>query len=257
MAQLLLQQGKVTEALKYFERAAELSRTEGEITNALEYAEATRTQLEVSKIALSDSLLLILLFFIFVAAFANIVARYKGSAKVSAAGKQTSRHGRRLGRTWDEINRKMNFEASCLVLLHFFHVLSMSDSIFATLFPSHFLLILFTAVFKSNKTVILYIWLFFDAIFSTFAEDIKQDQGYVWRLLLLHISDFCTLPLVFSPSFHFPLLGLGSYLTLFHEVLYPNEHCPFVYFVEERLLVLVFFGEFSYLKLYLFCLVLW
>jgi import receptor subunit TOM70 len=45
---LLLQQGKVTEALKYFERAAELSRTEGEIVNALSYAEATRTQLEVS-----------------------------------------------------------------------------------------------------------------------------------------------------------------------------------------------------------------
>ena len=48
MAQLLLQQGKVTEALQYFERAAELSRTEGEIVNALSYAEATRTQLEVN-----------------------------------------------------------------------------------------------------------------------------------------------------------------------------------------------------------------
>jgi import receptor subunit TOM70 len=48
MAQLLLQQGKVTEALTYFERAAELSRTEGEVVNALSYAEATRTQLEVS-----------------------------------------------------------------------------------------------------------------------------------------------------------------------------------------------------------------
>ena len=47
--QLLLQQGKVTEALKYFERAAELSRTEGEIINALSYAEATRTQLEVQE----------------------------------------------------------------------------------------------------------------------------------------------------------------------------------------------------------------
>lgn len=47
MAQLLLQQGKVTEALKYFEQAAELSRTEGEVVNALSYAEATRTQLEV------------------------------------------------------------------------------------------------------------------------------------------------------------------------------------------------------------------
>ncbi|SLM33579.1 mitochondrial import receptor subunit tom-70 [Lasallia pustulata] len=49
MAQLLLQQGKVTQALKYFERAAELSRTEGEIVNALSYAEATRTQLEVQE----------------------------------------------------------------------------------------------------------------------------------------------------------------------------------------------------------------
>jgi import receptor subunit TOM70 len=49
MAQLLLQQGNVTEALKYFERAAELSRTEGEIVNALSYAEATRTQLEVQE----------------------------------------------------------------------------------------------------------------------------------------------------------------------------------------------------------------
>ena len=49
MAQLLLQQGKVTDALKYFERAADLSRTEGEIVNALSYAEATRTQLEVQE----------------------------------------------------------------------------------------------------------------------------------------------------------------------------------------------------------------
>ncbi|PWW76597.1 mitochondrial precursor protein [Tuber magnatum] len=49
MAQLLLQQGKVTEALKYFEKAATLSRTEGEIINALSYAEATRTQLEVQE----------------------------------------------------------------------------------------------------------------------------------------------------------------------------------------------------------------
>ena len=49
MAQLLLQQGKVTEALRYFEQAAELSRTEGEVVNALSYAEATRTQLEVRK----------------------------------------------------------------------------------------------------------------------------------------------------------------------------------------------------------------
>lgn len=47
MAQLLLSQGNVTEALKYFEKAADLSRTEGEIVNALQYAEATRTQIEV------------------------------------------------------------------------------------------------------------------------------------------------------------------------------------------------------------------
>ena len=49
MAQLLLQQGKITEALKYFEKAAELSRTEGEIVNAVSYVEATRTQLEVQE----------------------------------------------------------------------------------------------------------------------------------------------------------------------------------------------------------------
>ncbi|KAI1641432.1 import receptor [Biscogniauxia mediterranea] len=49
MAQLLLQQGKVTEALTYFERAAELARTPGEIVNALSYAEATRTQLQVQE----------------------------------------------------------------------------------------------------------------------------------------------------------------------------------------------------------------
>lgn len=49
MAQLLLQQGKVTDALTYFQRAAELARTEGEVVNALSYAEATRTQLEVQE----------------------------------------------------------------------------------------------------------------------------------------------------------------------------------------------------------------
>ncbi|KAL2006908.1 hypothetical protein VTN00DRAFT_9576 [Thermoascus crustaceus] len=49
MAQLLLQQGKVSQALKYFERAAELARTEGEVINAISYAEATRTQLEVQE----------------------------------------------------------------------------------------------------------------------------------------------------------------------------------------------------------------
>ncbi|KAI6351372.1 TOM (translocase of outer membrane) complex component [Pyricularia grisea] len=49
MAQLQLQQGKVTEALKQFERAAELARTEGELVNALSYAEATRTQITVQE----------------------------------------------------------------------------------------------------------------------------------------------------------------------------------------------------------------
>ncbi|MCJ1326439.1 TOM (translocase of outer membrane) complex component [Thelotrema lepadinum] len=49
MAQLLLQQGKVTEAMTYFERAADLSRTEAEIINSLSYAEATRTQIEVQQ----------------------------------------------------------------------------------------------------------------------------------------------------------------------------------------------------------------
>lgn len=49
MAQLQLQQGKVVEALKQFERAAELARTEGELVNALSYAEATRTQITVQE----------------------------------------------------------------------------------------------------------------------------------------------------------------------------------------------------------------
>jgi import receptor subunit TOM70 len=49
MAQLLLQQGKVAEAVKYFERAAELARTEGELVNVLQYAEATRTQIQVQE----------------------------------------------------------------------------------------------------------------------------------------------------------------------------------------------------------------
>ncbi|KAK0671788.1 PaTOM70 mitochondrial precursor proteins import receptor encoded by the PaTom70 protein [Cercophora samala] len=49
MAQLLLQQGRVTEALKYFERAAELARTEGELVSAISYAEATRTQIQVQE----------------------------------------------------------------------------------------------------------------------------------------------------------------------------------------------------------------
>jgi mitochondrial import receptor subunit TOM70 len=48
VAQLLLQQGKVAQALKYFERASELARTEAETVSAVSYAEATRAQLDVS-----------------------------------------------------------------------------------------------------------------------------------------------------------------------------------------------------------------
>jgi hypothetical protein len=47
LAQFLLHANKVPEALRAFEKAAELSRTEMEIVNALQYAEAVRTQLEV------------------------------------------------------------------------------------------------------------------------------------------------------------------------------------------------------------------
>lgn len=49
IAQLSLQQGKVSQALEYFEKAADLARTEAEIINAISYAEATRTQLEVQQ----------------------------------------------------------------------------------------------------------------------------------------------------------------------------------------------------------------
>jgi import receptor subunit TOM70 len=49
LAQLLLQQGKVAQALKYFERAGELARTEAEVVNAVSYAEATRAQLDVQE----------------------------------------------------------------------------------------------------------------------------------------------------------------------------------------------------------------
>lgn len=57
MAQLLLQQGKVDGALQYFEQAARLARTEAEIVNALSYAEATRTQLQVCILAFISSYL--------------------------------------------------------------------------------------------------------------------------------------------------------------------------------------------------------
>jgi tetratricopeptide (TPR) repeat protein len=85
MAQLLLQQGKVTEALKYFERAAELSRTEGEIVNALSYAEATRTQLEVSHIRHTRS-------------FYIVANTTPGPRKVPQTGITIGRNGRRSRR---------------------------------------------------------------------------------------------------------------------------------------------------------------
>ncbi|KAI1327324.1 mitochondrial precursor protein [Xylariaceae sp. FL0255] len=49
MAQLLLQQGKITDALKKFEKVAEIARTQGEIVTAISYAEATRTQIQVQE----------------------------------------------------------------------------------------------------------------------------------------------------------------------------------------------------------------
>ena len=49
MAQLLLQRGSITEALKFFRRAAELARTEFEMINALSYSEATACQLKIQE----------------------------------------------------------------------------------------------------------------------------------------------------------------------------------------------------------------
>lgn len=49
MAQLLLQRGNITEALKYFRRAADLARTEFEMINALSYSEATACQLKIQE----------------------------------------------------------------------------------------------------------------------------------------------------------------------------------------------------------------
>lgn len=49
LSQFLLTQGKAKDALQYFEKSAEVARTEAEIINALSYAEATRTQLEVER----------------------------------------------------------------------------------------------------------------------------------------------------------------------------------------------------------------
>lgn len=92
MAQLLLQQGKVTEALTYFERAAELSRTEGEIVNALSYAEATRTQLEVRAL-------------IHMTIFPNQIADNDvGSREVPSTRLSSLRHGCRRSSRHDEVN---------------------------------------------------------------------------------------------------------------------------------------------------------
>lgn len=49
LSQFLLTQGKAKDALQYFQKSAEVARTEAEIVNALSYAEATRTQLEVER----------------------------------------------------------------------------------------------------------------------------------------------------------------------------------------------------------------
>ncbi|KAI9891516.1 MAG: TOM (translocase of outer membrane) complex component [Vezdaea aestivalis] len=54
LAQLLLQQNRVADAIKYFDRSVELARTEGEMVNAISYAEATRTQLEVQEPNFND-----------------------------------------------------------------------------------------------------------------------------------------------------------------------------------------------------------
>jgi len=39
LAQILLQEGRTTEALEFFDKAVELGRTEGELVSALSYAE--------------------------------------------------------------------------------------------------------------------------------------------------------------------------------------------------------------------------
>lgn len=93
MAQLLLQQGKVPDALKCFERAAELSRTEAEIVNALSYAEATRTQLEVSESRVDAARTLV----------ADPIIS-TGSREVSPTSKQVTRSwSRRDGRPRDAV----------------------------------------------------------------------------------------------------------------------------------------------------------
>jgi import receptor subunit TOM70 len=49
LAQVLLQEGKIAEALTYFDQSADLARSESELVNALSYAEAARTQLDLTE----------------------------------------------------------------------------------------------------------------------------------------------------------------------------------------------------------------
>lgn len=49
IAQLLLQQGKIEDAIEYFDKSAQLARTESELVNALSYYEATKIQLRVTQ----------------------------------------------------------------------------------------------------------------------------------------------------------------------------------------------------------------
>ena len=44
LAQLSLQQGKIDEAIKWFEKSGKLARTEGELVNAITYEHASRAQ---------------------------------------------------------------------------------------------------------------------------------------------------------------------------------------------------------------------
>ena len=45
LAQILLEQGNLEEALKYYEIAIDLARTEAEIEHALSFVEATKAQI--------------------------------------------------------------------------------------------------------------------------------------------------------------------------------------------------------------------
>ncbi|WWD20858.1 hypothetical protein CI109_105335 [Kwoniella shandongensis] len=49
LAQLSLQQGKIDEAIKWFEKSAQLARTEGELVNAITYEHASKAQMHFIK----------------------------------------------------------------------------------------------------------------------------------------------------------------------------------------------------------------